>query len=277
MAINQRVKIGPWGACPLALLRDANVTPNMTKVYIALSAFQGTNDSCWPSRDEIAEATGLSPSSVSQATTALVKAGWIARKRRPRGHQTNRYVVLNDFEEAPQEPVIAPEGGAKKEAEDVQENRISGKPEHPGDPEAECPGNPDIPPITTTPLYNTTIPSAAAPGPEALLSPLKDPLANSYQNAFTARTPASAWKSIPQERRHLNDLAKRTHRLAGATGGAPEQLAAKVLAEFAEMKRIGRSEYWRNAPWTPSALTARWDAIIESMSQNADAEEVMIF
>jgi len=109
------------------------------------------------------------------------------------------------------------------------------------------------------------------------LSPLKDELADQYQQAFASQTPSTAWKSIAQERKHLNDIAKRTRRLSAATGRSEQDLAGDIMTTYAEARRTGKGEYWRNAPWTPSALTARWDQIIERMRQSAEVEEALVF
>lgn len=132
---------------------------------------------------------------------------------------------------------------------------------------------------TNTIQYNTdTLAPADASADEVRpLSPLKDPLANQYQDAFTSQTPADAWKSIPQERKHLNDIAKRTYRLAHATSRDPTELAASIMEQFAEMKRTGKGDYWRTAPFVPSGLTSRWDAIVEALKKAHEAEEVAIF
>ena len=62
---------------PIALLQDARVKPNMLKAYAALASFQGGTENCYPSVDAIAERAGMKHDAVSDATTALEKAGWI--------------------------------------------------------------------------------------------------------------------------------------------------------------------------------------------------------
>lgn len=102
---------------------------------------------------------------------------------------------------------------------------------------------------------------------------LKDPLAADYEQAFTHEVPLETWKSIPQERKHLVDLAKRTRRTVATTPYETEsELAGAIMAEFSRQRRTGRGDYWRKAPFIPSALTARWDQVIESLRQNYDSQ-----
>jgi hypothetical protein len=101
---------------------------------------------------------------------------------------------------------------------------------------------------------------------------LKDSLAADYESAFTSQTPLESWKSIPKERKHLVDIAKRTRRLVESTPYESEgELAGAIMAEFAELRRIGRGDYWRLCPWVPSALTARWDVVIEKIRQKVES------
>lgn len=92
--MNERARIGIWGAVPIALLHDEKVTFRMLKVYAALASFQGSNDSCFPDRDAISQRSGVEKFAVSKAISALEKLGWVTRKRRPQHHTSNFYQVL---------------------------------------------------------------------------------------------------------------------------------------------------------------------------------------
>lgn len=129
-------------------------------------------------------------------------------------------------------------------------------------PRSAPPADPS-PPVT---------PKQAPAPPPRDLSPMRDELANQIQAAFTHRTPAAAWKSIGQERKHLADLATRVRRLSEVTGAPPERLAADLLTEYDELRRTGRGDYWRGAPFIPSALVARWDSVVESLRQRSELE-----
>ena len=91
-------KIGVYGMVPVAILQDPKVKPNMLKAYAALASFQGGTDNCYPSVSAIAERAGMKLDAVSDATTALEKAGWIRKTRRANERKTNLYEVLVDVE-----------------------------------------------------------------------------------------------------------------------------------------------------------------------------------
>ena len=91
-------KIGIYGMVPIALLQDERVKPNMLKAYAALASFQGGTENCYPSVAAIAERAGMKLDAVSDAPTALEKAGWIRKTRRANERKTNLYEVLVDVE-----------------------------------------------------------------------------------------------------------------------------------------------------------------------------------
>jgi len=78
----KRVKIGIHGSVPISILQDSDITPTELKVYISLSSFQGTKGNCWPGREEIAKRSGLHISKITNATSELVKKGWITKVQR---------------------------------------------------------------------------------------------------------------------------------------------------------------------------------------------------
>ena len=82
-----RVKREPYGCVPIAFLQ-AKPNKNSLIVYIALSSFQGTNESCFPRREQIVERSGLGKSLVSQAIGELVRGGWLIRKKEKSGRCT---------------------------------------------------------------------------------------------------------------------------------------------------------------------------------------------
>ncbi len=90
----KKTTIGVYGLVPIDLLLDPWVTLNAIKVYTAISSFQGTNGSAWPSREAIAQRAGLGDvSKVSTATSLLEKNGWIKKKSRAFENKTTVYVV----------------------------------------------------------------------------------------------------------------------------------------------------------------------------------------
>jgi len=109
--------------------------------------------------------------------------------------------------------------------------------------------------------------------PPATLSPMKDPVSQRYQEVFTTWTPAEAWKSIPQERKHLSKLGSMTTKLAGVIAVEPLQLVDIILDHYRRMKRTVKQEYWKNAPLLPSALVSRWDALVAAIDGNLKSEQ----
>ena len=262
-----KAKVGPWGAVPLALLTDDNVTPNMLKVYIVLSAYQGTNSKCWPSRNEISTRSGLQISAVSKAITQLVQSGWIVRTRRSKTNSTNVYYVLMDVETDTQS-----DDQPETDTDRCMNDSHSANDRCLNDSDYRCLNDSDIH------LYNnnTNRQHQITAGAVSNTSPhLKDDLAQAYRGAFTCQTPESAWKSIPQELKHLYDIAKRTRRLAAEIQTDPHELARRIMTTFANLKRYGKRDYWRNAPFTPSSLTVRWDSVIEALRQEVESESII--
>jgi hypothetical protein len=119
------VRLGVFGAVPMGMLQDKAVKPNSLKVYIALSSFQGTNDSCFPGLEKIAERAGIeSIPATSQAIHGLVETGWVEKIRRGKG-LTNEYRCLAKLDE-PGDPEEKPEKkaeaktGAKESVADLE-------------------------------------------------------------------------------------------------------------------------------------------------------------
>jgi hypothetical protein len=102
---------------------------------------------------------------------------------------------------------------------------------------------------------------------------MKDELAQAYQSAFISEVPAESWQSIPKERKQLTKLAKLTRGLASVTAMSAESVASAVLAQYAHMRTHGRGDFWRKAPWVPSALVARWDQVVEALRQRWESEQ----
>lgn len=119
---------------------------------------------------------------------------------------------------------------------------------------------------------------ADAPAPNGGLSPLKDELANQYQDAFTSETPASAWANIGRERKAITNIAEWTRRLSAGTGIPPEDLAPKILKKFNALLRTERASFWKTASFTPSSLAEsnRWNAVVDALKREyAEPAEVI--
>jgi len=65
---------------PIEVIQDRRLTLEQTRVLIALFSFRNkVTNTVWPSRSAIAERTGIHPSNISSATTALVALGWLTK------------------------------------------------------------------------------------------------------------------------------------------------------------------------------------------------------
>jgi len=131
---------------------------------------------------------------------------------------------------------------------------------------------------TNTDTNTNTLATADASAPRGGLSPLKDELANQYQQAFTSETPAEAWANIARERKALNNIAVWTRRLSESTGIEPEDLAPKILEKFNKLRMTERASFWKTASFTPSSLAEsnRWGAVVEALKREyAEPMEVI--
>lgn len=93
------VRLGIFGSAPIGILQDGAVKPNALKVYLAISSYQGTQDSCAPSQDDIAIRAGIHVRHARAAIRNLVDTEWIEKRRRGRG-MTDVYNTLAHLEES---------------------------------------------------------------------------------------------------------------------------------------------------------------------------------
>lgn len=110
---------GMFAMVPLAVIQDRRLTLEQTRVLIALYSFRNkTSDIVWPSRETLAGLTGIHPSNISSATTALVGLGWV-RKTGDGGLSRAARYTLCDPEEtvAEQATNSVAESATKKVAE----------------------------------------------------------------------------------------------------------------------------------------------------------------
>lgn len=141
-----------------------------------------------------------------------------------------------------------------------------------GKPEAKAKPNPKKSSSPSpSPIRSSTNVDVAPRG----LSPMKDPLAQHYQERITDAFPHEAWRDYGQERKHLNNLARKTRSLLPKVPfESEEQFADAVLWSFWTLKTSEKGSFWATATCTPSSIAARWDAIIDNLAQyGAQAEE----
>lgn len=79
---------------PIEVIQDKRLTLEQTRVLIALFSFRNkVTDTVWPSRAAIAERTGMHPSNISAATTALVSLGWLDKIGSGGHSKASRYTL----------------------------------------------------------------------------------------------------------------------------------------------------------------------------------------
>lgn len=91
---------------------DKRLTLEQTRVLIALFSFRNkATNTVWPSRASIAERTGMHPSNISSATTALVALGWLTKEGVGGFSKATRYTInvpeLCDFKTVAQQATVA--------------------------------------------------------------------------------------------------------------------------------------------------------------------------
>jgi len=101
------------------------------------------------------------------------------------------------------------------------------------------------------------------------LSPMQNKTANYYQDVLTSIFPHEAWGDYGKERSQLATLAKKTKALMKTTDSPDEiTLAKSIIGAFLDLKKFGKTDFWRNAPVTPSALCTRWSDIMDYLARN---------
>lgn len=118
-------------------------------------------------------------------------------------------------------------------------------------------------------------PVPTEPQPPARISPMKDDLANHWQEIVTAVQPASTWSNCGRERKALTTLASNTRTLfADVVGyGLETDLASDILREFLDMRETSRDKLIRGSPVIPSRVLQFWPDITTAMAERARAEE----
>jgi len=73
-------RTGQYARIPFSVFQDARLEPTSRLVLIALATFaNSSNGACFPSREQIAERTGMAISTISRATEKLERLGWISK------------------------------------------------------------------------------------------------------------------------------------------------------------------------------------------------------
>lgn len=85
-----------WASIPRWLLYTPEIGPHAKLVYVVIQSHTDENGSAWPSRELIADESGLSAASVKRATAELVALGVVEVRRRRKldgRHSSNIYRV----------------------------------------------------------------------------------------------------------------------------------------------------------------------------------------
>lgn len=82
-----------FSVIPNAVWGDRRLTFEQMRVLCGLYSFCGSERTCWPSRQAIAERTGVHPANVSTATTALERLGWLTKSGNGGKSRATRYLL----------------------------------------------------------------------------------------------------------------------------------------------------------------------------------------
>lgn len=107
------------------------------------------------------------------------------------------------------------------------------------------------------------------------LAPLHDEIAAEYERRFTDMLPSTAWGSITKERAALIKLSRNTKYLSHELHMNPFEMIPQLIGKYLELRRFGKTEFWRDAPLTPSQLLSRWDQVIATWTKEPKKEEVL--
>ncbi len=102
------MKESEFSVVPLEVVQDRRLTLEQTRVLIALFSFRNkTTNTVWPSRASIAERTGMHPSNISAATTALVALGWLRKEGAGGYSKATRYTLCSPSETVAERATVA--------------------------------------------------------------------------------------------------------------------------------------------------------------------------
>ena len=108
--------------------------------------------------------------------------------------------------------------------------------------------------------------------------PLKDPVAQQWEQRLTSIQPMDTWANVGKERRDCTLLAKRaTNMLAQSPYADMSGLIDAVLNGYAKLRDDAKANdsYWRTAPYTPSAILSRWAAIWTHLAEQSKRQEAL--
>ncbi len=100
------------------------------------------------------------------------------------------------------------------------------------------------------------------------LSPLKDDLAQYWQEQLTRLQPSETWGDFGKERQQLNTLARKTKNLLKTVPfeNAIELVDALLMA-FTELKKSGKDKRIRSSPVIPSRVSQFWPEVTTYLAE----------
>lgn len=109
------IESGTFALIPIEVIKDKRLTLEQTRVLIALFSFRGEETNVvWPSREAIAERTGMSLARISEATTALAKLGWLKKSGSGGRSMATRYTITVPQQGTVTEQGTVPQQGTKR-------------------------------------------------------------------------------------------------------------------------------------------------------------------
>ncbi|ORC37278.1 hypothetical protein B4O97_03550 [Marispirochaeta aestuarii] len=106
------------------------------------------------------------------------------------------------------------------------------------------------------------------------IAPMKDDLAQMWQEMITRVQPHTSWSNYGKERSQVNQLAKKTRALYKETPYTNEgDLAKAVFSQFLEMRQTGNDKRIRGTPVIPSRIVQFWPEVVTALADQYQAAE----
>ena len=246
----------PFHQVPDALIDDPRTNVYHIAIFGALARHSDRHRACFPSFKRIADMCGCSRRKVVECIDELCELGWVEKKARAAGNgqKSNLYILR-----------IAPAEQGEGSAPDAPDEESSAGDAPPVVHEVHGGGAHGAPEPETT---NHTQLNQTAAQSAATLSKLHDSLAQHFQERMTAVFPHEGWSNIAAERKQCGVLANRTRALLDLTPFETDiELANAILSRYMALIRREKSDFWRNAPFTPSGLATRWDKVTTALAR----------
>jgi hypothetical protein len=109
---------------------------------------------------------------------------------------------------------------------------------------------------------------------DSSLSPLKDNIANYWQELFIYHQPHTTWSNYGQERGQLSTLAKKTRAFLKTSPYVDEyEVAKNIFDMFLYMRQHSKDKRIRESPIIPSRVSMFWSDITTALAERYHSEE----